>query len=291
MSANGWRNSYRSTMPFFERLAKDFRALSQEIKAYLHHGKRPPHIVTSPDYPSKRASISAIAKRLNVVLTNRPTKADILLCFDDQTTKSPPSQAFLDLAPISLNAACFDISKTRVEEVHQLILGYGMAIDPMTHQGTALEKSDTNAMHDGHFIDCPIDAPREGSVYQRVIDNINEEGLAVDLRVPVMGDSLPLVYRKFKQPGVRFTNEVSCTELHPVDPWFTVQEQADIRAFAREIKADFCELDILRDGLTGRMFIIDVNTTPYGPPAKLSPNESEQAIDLLASAFKEAFLT
>lgn len=291
MSSNGWRNSYRRGMPLFERWAKDLRALSQEISARIYHGKRPPFVVTYPDYPSKRASITAIAKKLNAVLTNRQIKADVVLCFDDQTTKVPPPSTVLDLAPVVLNADCLDISKTHVETVHQKVFGYGMAIDPLTFEGTALEKSDTNAMHDGKFIECPIEVRQPGTVYQRVIDNVNDERLAVDLRVPVIGGHLPLVYRKFKQTEVRFTNEVSRTELHPVNAWFSEDEQADIRAFAREIKADFCELDILRDGLTGRMFIIDVNTTPYGPPAKLSPKENEQAIDLLASAFKEAYLT
>ncbi len=278
-------------MPAAERFLKDLRSLAHEVKAFIAHRKQPPRVITYPDYPSKRASISAIAKHLKLVLTNREVKSDVVLCFDDQTTKAPPPEEIMRLAPVVLNAHCLDISKTRVEAVHRQVLGYGLSLDPLTHHGRALEKSDINAMHDGRFIDCPIKVLKPGVVYQRVINNIDENGHAVDLRVPVIGGALPLVYRKFKQPDVRFTNDVSRTELHQLDRWFSEDEQNSIRAFAREIKADFCELDILRDGLTGRMFIIDVNTTPYGPPAGLSSNEREQAIHLLAAAFNAEFLT
>ncbi|MCC7203584.1 MAG: hypothetical protein IT441_00760, partial [Phycisphaeraceae bacterium] len=57
--------------------------------------------------------------------------------------------------------------------------------------------------------------------------------------------------------------------------------------FARAMKAEFCEFDVLRHS-DGRIFIIDVNKTPYGPPAGLP--EAREAVARLARAFQQAFL-
>ena len=39
-----------------------------------------------------------------------------------------------------------------------------------------------------------------------------------------------------------------------------------------------------------RIYIVDVNNTPFGPPANISNKQGEEAINILANAFKKAFL-
>jgi hypothetical protein len=42
--------------------------------------------------------------------------------------------------------------------------------------------------------------------------------------------------------------------------------------------AQFCELDVLRHKGNGKIYIIDLNKTPYGPPSKLDSVSKEIAI-------------
>jgi hypothetical protein len=58
----------------------------------------------------------------------------------------------------------------------------------------------------------------------------------------------------------------------------------------REMRLDFGELDVLRDRHDGRIYVVDVNRTPWGPPRTLGTRGALRAIDLVAEAFHDAFL-
>jgi glutathione synthase/RimK-type ligase-like ATP-grasp enzyme len=77
--------------------------------------------------------------------------------------------------------------------------------------------------------------------------------------------------------------------MHEPSTIFSQQELDNIRKMAVQMGADFCEFDVLRDNGSGRIYVIDVNKTPYGPPAGLSANESKHAVMLLTQAFRQAF--
>ena len=64
-----------------------------------------------------------------------------------------------------------------------------------------------------------------------------------------------------------------------------------IDSFCADFQLDFGELDILRDNKTQRIYIIDVNKTPYSPPADLPKNEKRIVVNKIAHAFKSEFLT
>jgi hypothetical protein len=291
MAKGGLRNHYREGMPFFERLTKDLRSWFADQQSRKYHGGRLPVLVTYPDYPSKRTTIAKIARHLHFRLTNKPIKADVVLFFEDQTHKEADLD-WLKSQDAAINTSLTDISKNHVETVHQNIFGYGTFIDPTTGSGTAVEKSDANAMHDGHYIELPIQERKPDCIYQKVLNNKTSDGRAVDIRVPVMRDEIPLVYRKYKSWDLRFTNEVVESELlEHLEDAFTEDELVNIRRFCGEMKAEFCELDIIRDNDDGRIYIIDVNPTPYGPPAKLSESAHKKAVHLLATAFQNAFLS
>jgi hypothetical protein len=77
--------------------------------------------------------------------------------------------------------------------------------------------------------------------------------------------------------------------LHATNDLLTAEEQKTILAFAKGMGADWCELDILRNKTNGLIYIVDLNKTPYGPPAELA--EKEKAVTLLATAFQDNFVS
>ena len=60
--------------------------------------------------------------------------------------------------------------------------------------------------------------------------------------------------------------------------------------FCNEIQCDFCELDVLFDQDSQKWFVIDVNKTPYGPPASLTALDKEKAVTQLSNGFQRNFL-
>jgi hypothetical protein len=287
---NGLRNNYRSTMPLTERMLKDLRSALGDSIRFIRNGGKLPAIVVWPDYPSKKTTIHKIAAQLRYRLTNAlPPNPAVVLYFEDQTTGDASSlrQHYPD-AHI-LNERCTDISKERTDAAHHDVFGYSTIIDPLTYSGDAVEKSSENALHDGHIVRCPLTRREPGKIYQLVIDNQHDATTVVDFRVPVIGDAIPHVYKKFKRNEVRFTNQVSYSELHTTVSCLSAEEQHALVRFARAMGADFCELDVLRHRGDGRIYVVDLNKTPYGPPAGLSAGDRGQAIQRLTAAFRELF--
>ena len=69
----------------------------------------------------------------------------------------------------------------------------------------------------------------------------------------------------------------------------SVKEYALIVRFCKEIGLDTGELDVLRDKDTGKIYIVDANNTPGGPPLEFTPEELETVLQLQADAFAKAF--
>ena len=286
----GFRNRYRNNMPYSEVLMKDALGLLVDVFSWIRNGFTLPVIVVYPDYPSKKTTIYKIARKLGYRITNkRLERARHVLWFHDTTHAS--SELLVQTYPgkTILNRSCTDISKKHVDAVHQTVFGYSTIIEPTRHTGLAVAKSDINALHDGEIIRCPIANPSDKAVYQIVIDNSTENDEYVDIRVPVIAGTIPVTYKKFKKDSVRFTNKVHRSEMHEPSTIFTEQELDNIRKMAVQMGADFCEFDVLRDNASGLIYVIDVNKTPYGPPAGLSASESMHAVSLLTNAFRKAF--
>jgi hypothetical protein len=277
-------------MPYSEIITKDLAVLFDSIFHFLSKGKSRPVIVATPDLPGKRTTLHKIAKRLGYRLTNKPIeKAALIIQFDDQTFST--TELPLELhGKKMVNENCRDISKHKVDKIHETVFGYNTIVDPLIYQGIAVVKSDENARHDGQKINCPISDTEDGVVYQMLIDNEVDDRFVVDYRVPVMKGLIPLVYKKYKTHDVRFTNEVHHSTLHKTDEFLSEEEQNQIKFFCEGMGAEFCELDILRHKGDGRIYIIDLNKTPFGPPAGLSEEDGKQAVELLSEQFRSGFL-
>jgi glutathione synthase/RimK-type ligase-like ATP-grasp enzyme len=145
-----------------------------------------------------------------------------------------------------------------------------------------------NALHDGAVINCPITLQEEGKVYQVLIDNSYDEHFVIDYRVPVIAGRIPHVYRKFKIYSVRFTNEVTKSDIGQTADFFSQEEQTLLVRFAQAMGADFCELDVLRNNSDKKIYVIDVNKTPFGPPFGLSQESTNLAINNLTKAIQDS---
>jgi hypothetical protein len=279
-------NDYPARMPFFERIGKELRFRKLVRVSAQQHGQ-PQFVLVYPDWPSKRASIMAYATALGYAVTNREDTADryrgqvrIQLAFDDRTEKRQAQPGFW-------NGHCLDISKSTLDRHHHDVFGYGVNVHPRTHSGPMLEKSEGNAVHDGREIEGPLAAAevQPGKVYQRIINNRTESGLFEDLRVVVINGQVPVVYRKRKSGEVRYTNETVEVDL-AASPKTVLSEveMVQIASISAKMRADFAELDILRDRQDGRIYCVDLNPTPYGPPAGLSKGQKAQATMLIQHA-------
>jgi hypothetical protein len=274
-------NGYPERMPFLERMGKELRFRKAVRQSARKHGQ-PQFVLVHPDWPSKRASIMAYADALGWAVTNRkdtPARYNgtvrIQLAFDDRTEKRQAQ-------PGMWNGQCLDISKSTLDRHHRDVFGYGLEVDPTAHAGPMLEKSEGNAVHDGREIQGPIDPIKvqPGKVYQRILDNRTEQGLYEDLRVVVIDGQLPVVYRKRKSQDVRYTNETAEVDLaKSPESVLSEAEIAQILAISAKMCAEFAELDVLRDRQDGRIYCVDLNPTPYGPPAGLPEGERSRALD------------
>jgi len=244
--------------------------------------------VAAPTYPSKKTTLSKIARMNKVRLTNKlVANPDVIVYFENVTYGSASSLRRKYPKAKIINVNCPDISKERVHVVHLEALGYSMNLNPKTYIGVAVEKSDENAVHDGQEVMCPVAFPKTDAVYQKVLDNTNEDGEYVDIRVPVIGGKIPLVYQKFKTQKNRFTNKAHRATLHQAEEIFSEEEILQIEKYAAAMKVDFCEFDVLRHKGNKKIYVIDVNKTPYGPPEPLNSGDKAIAIQKISSAFKE----
>jgi hypothetical protein len=236
--------------------------------------------------PSKKSTIYKIAtKNLLSIRQSKSDKDAIQIWFDDQTKTDIASNK--NQSKI-LNSQCSDISKKNVEKIQKEIFGYGMEVDPKTHQGKCVIKSDENAVHDGRIVQCPISNFDQSKVYQIIINN-EENQSYFDYRVAVMADEIIIIYKKYKTLEKRFTNDTYHATICD-EKMIPNQIQKKIIDFCNKIQCDFCELDVLFDNDSQKWFVIDVNKTPYGPPASLSRVEKEKAVNILSDGFKRKFL-
>ena len=219
-------------------------------------------------------------------IVDDPAQADILFQFEDSTTGHP-------LAPPPgirarpLNFAATDVSKTRVGEAFAQAFGYPLTVDPATHVGPAVEKSEHNGAHDGRIVTCPMQ-PRPGRVYQRVVDNrcAARPGLVEDIRSPTVAGRPPVVFLKRRRVSERFANANAEVVMARPEDVYSPTELKNIASFCGILGLDWGGLDVLRDANEGRLYIVDANKTDMGPPTALPLAEKLHATRTLAKAFR-----
>ncbi len=287
----GILNRYHKQMPLLERFTKD---LSEAWRWWRNRQKwgESRGILAHPHFPSRGSTLYKIARELGYNVSNKPTRTFELVVAWEYLTFREEYQVAEKLSGQYrvLNLYNRDISKARVDQLHQEVFGYRTEIDPLTFQGKAVRKSDINAIHNYAVIDCPLTEREEGSFYQILINNEVENGTKVeDIRVPIIGGTISFAYRKHRDIAVRFKNPIFCRP-EPIESLLSSAEIAQVNRLAESFRLDFGEMDVLRNRDDGRIYVIDVNNTPQGPPSGISPSDAQWAIKEMARHFAQAFL-
>ncbi|NNE41974.1 MAG: hypothetical protein HKN14_13765 [Marinicaulis sp.] len=236
-----------------------------------------------PRKPRSYYAIWPVCQLADVKIVDDPADADLHFYFEDRDFLTAPPVA--PTTQPAFNVGCFDIRKSVVSRVFEETFGYSLALDPTIYIGKAVEKSEANGKHDGRIVRCPVEAPKRGHVYQRVIDNTFDGSEHVDIRTPIVGGTIPFVYLKRRGAERRFSNDNDRVDLANADVVLSADEQSKILEFAKNMGLDFGGLDVLRDRSDGRIYIVDANKTDMGPPAAMSGQDKLRAMRGLASAF------
>lgn len=249
----------------------------------LRHGRShfPLTVGFTPEAPRYFHSAYRLCVRLGADVVP-VTDADVTIHWSDVTVRADPPPG---LDPKTINLGVRDISKRHVNRLHLQVFGYGLDADP---GATAfVEKSDGNAMHDGRIVDRP--SGTAGMVTQHLIDNRLDDHLVADHRVAVMDGRIVMSAVRYRAVDDRFLQGSAnvFAALHAPDAYFSATEQAQMAALCAAMGADWAELDVLRDRVSGRLYVVDVNPTASGPVSKLVATELAAYWRLQADGFAD----
>lgn len=267
----------------------EIELLKLRNKFYKSRKRLNKHVLLYPGFPSCGFVLYKVLRILGCRLYNSYDKeCDLAIDWRLYTLRSK-NDALKKIAKnrVVINEKCLDISKQRVDFIFRKIFGYSSFIDPLTYDGSCVVKSDCNATHDGRIIRCPIKTKDDTKVYQKVINNQIDDQYVLDVRVPIIGKNIPFVYFKYRLITKRFTDIQKATIKETKDI-FSEEEIANIYYFCQEIGLDYGELDVLKDNPDGKIYIIDANTTPFGP-SFLSSQDWTQAVLRLSESFYKQF--
>ena len=243
-----------------------------------------------PDLPTHWHVIWKLAASNGYRITDDPS-ADVVAAvrFIDQTIWEP-DEVLLDVAtrvPV-LNLNCSDIGKSVVSEANLRAFGRQLGVDPLTHKGTIVVKSEANATHDGVLVEGPITEIDPEMSYQRLIDNrLEDRGLFEVIRTPVIDGHVPLIYRKLRGGDNRLDNGYDDAQRHETSEYLNEEELAGIARFVQEMHMDHGEIDVLRDiAGDGQIYVVDANNTPWGPPRFLDETQRREAVGHMAPYFR-----
>lgn len=247
-------------------------------------------ILFYPERPSKHSVIFKILKRLNYPFTKNVRKDfNLIISWEDTTFRNSALPLQEPGCPV-INKDCNDISKEHIDRIFEKVFGYRLNVDPLKSKGKLLKKSHLNAVKDGLVIDSPIKAVDDAFVYQKIVNNYEPGKGFEDIRVPVFKSTIPLVFLKYRSFEKRFSDNFEQSVIRQPEDVFCSQEVQKIKAFSLAMGLDYGELDILRDRDCGKIYIVDANNTPWGPPDELTHQETEQVLGVFAESFYQAFI-
>lgn len=262
------------------------------IQIYLNAGiKKPPFfnnfknklILFFPEKPTIDYAISKICIILGIRVKKSPNDSPNFF-FKWEDTTVIKEHKILNSRHI-INGALKSIDKTYIDKKFKKIFGYSASIKPKKHNGYCVKKSRKNAAHDGTIIRTPVLKIDLNSCYQKLIDNQINIDTVLDIRAPIFLDNIPFVYLKYKNINKRFGNENKQVTIESASRIFSADEYRKIILFSKILNLDYGELDILRDNLDGKIYVIDVNNTPYGPPNNIGTKDKKDALLKSAEAF------
>lgn len=249
-------------------------------------------VIFYPEMPKKRSVLGRIFKILKYQIVNDLSQAEdaqFIVNWDFATYRtSYPELLELSKTREVINIHCIDISKKHVDQIFGNIFGYKTIIDPTTFKGKCVKKGDMNAVHDGTIVECPIEKPDPEYIYQKLINNKANEHFIEDIRVPIFKDHIPFVYIKNRPIDTRFASLNSKVSVAETEKILSKEEVNKILLFCHEMGLDYGELDVLRDRDDKKIYIVDANNTPGGPPINTYSGQLT-ALRKLVLAFDKQF--
>ncbi|NJN73770.1 MAG: hypothetical protein HC799_13650 [Limnothrix sp. RL_2_0] len=249
---------------------------------------QPITVLFYPESPAPDSVVAQLCDRLGYKVSNNPTQRfDVAFKYFDATFFSA---AMLDeLEPIHdfvINGKSLDISKQAIAQVFRIIFGYDLAVDPTKYEGKIVRKSNINALRDGEILEAPFMAIATEYVYQKFIDSeIAGTDTFIEFIVPICEQKIPFVYQQQRNIAQRFEPENIQVEFKEPNEIFSDSELEKILNFAKNIGLDYGELDILRNKVDEKIYVIDVENTLRSFPDKLNNIQKDAAIELLSRTF------
>ncbi len=290
-----YKNNHRHKKSLLKVFSENILIAIKVISNRLHK-QNTKTILFYPQYPSRRSVIYKILNHLHYNITNNPDIAHQHIVYWDDSTYRKPDEWMSKISMNNgvINKNCKDISKSKVESVFHEVFGYSYVLDCTSHHGKMVKKSEINAAHDGQIINGPAE-PEDGFIYQKLINNTYDDELVLDKRVPIVNKKIPLVFLKYKPRSAQFAHyrktrhKRKAVERQKAEDLLTESEINNIITFCKRIGLDYGELDILRDVDDNKIYIIDVNPTPCGPP-NINPSANKENVKIIASSFYQEFL-
>jgi hypothetical protein len=262
------------------------------LRLWILRGFRTRRILFYPEYPHKKTVLFKICREAGYHITTRPDRpCDLAIAWENVTwRKEYPELDRIAEHQRVLNLTCRDISKSHLGEVFDRIFGYPLTVDPTTFAGECVKKNDRNASKSGEIVHCPIGEREEGFAYHKLVRSDCGDGLLEEIRVPVIDAEIPMVFIKHKAADDRFrTNWLDVTEM-VTEEVFSEEEITLIGDFCRAFDLDYGEIDVLRDIGDGRIYIVDANSTPWGPPRDMPERHRRDIVRRQTVLFARRFL-
>ncbi|MDN5938139.1 MAG: hypothetical protein L0H83_05700 [Salinisphaera sp.] len=282
--ASAWHKSLAKELVFFLRFAL----------LHVVNGFRVRSVLFYPEFPLFKTQINRYLLGTRFNISNNPKLPfDLVVAWQD-TTHRPPDPLLQRLARTHtvINLRCNDISKRAVEAASREVFGYGLFVDPLRHHGPCVRKHDDNGRHDQTaIVQCPVSEVDPACVYQRLVDARHDEQHVCDMRIQVCGDVIATVLLRIRPRATPFSGDVllhncSATQL------LGQEEIGRIQVLARRMGLDYGEIDAIRDDRDGRLYVVDVNTTPQkaAPGVAFARGQRRQHLRQARRALKQQFL-
>lgn len=184
-------------------------------------------------------------------------------------------------------------SKEFIGKQFNEVFGYDLRVDPTIYEGTGILKKNGNGLKYGEILQLPISSNevRPNHSYQKLITTNypNNPNVFRELRVPIFGNIIPFVFFKKRYEEKRFDSKNILVRIYPTLDIFSQEEADQIINFCKTINLEYGELDIFRANEDGKIYIVDVNNTPWWPCNKLGGIDKDIALNLYWNAFLEYF--
>jgi hypothetical protein len=178
-----------------------------------------------------------------------------------------------------------DTSKDFVAKSMEEHFGYTFKINPKTFNGYCIAKHNGNGTKSCFFLKCPINADEvfHDHCYQKIINysSKSDSSTLYELRVPIFKNMIPFTFFKTRNKGLRFTSKNKSMDIVPATAHLSEQECQNIIMYCQKIGLEYGEIDILRSDDDGKIYIIDVNNTPWWPPNKLGDIDRNIALNMM----------